>query len=291
MTRGAIEELLARQKDAFARRDVEALTALHAPEGKFESPAYGVIVGRDAIRDIYRYWYAAFPDFLLTWDYALIDPPRSSYFWRFHGTAAGPFDLADATPIRAGDHDLVEAHLHLPLGRLQRRAARQAGTGTGRVEGEVAGHLPCRFGARQCRRGRQRLIRHHARLLHQVRGVLGQDSVAEAQLLHPRHQRGGGTLETDLPGQLADPAGGAASEARLDLERAMATLPERTRRLIDRVKLQGGSIAEAAQAAGMTETAAKVAIHRGLQAMARFLSLHCIKMRTPRFCVSSKKLA
>ena len=91
MTRSAIENLLERQKDAFARRDVEALTLLHAPEGKFESPAYGVIVGREAIRDIYRYWYAAFPDFLLTWDSALVDPPRSSYFWTFHGTAAGPF--------------------------------------------------------------------------------------------------------------------------------------------------------------------------------------------------------
>jgi predicted ester cyclase len=91
MTRSAIEDLLVRQKDAFARRDVEALTALHAPEGTFESPAYGVIVGREAIRDIYRYWYAAFPDFLLTWNSALIDPPRSSYFWTFNGTAAGPF--------------------------------------------------------------------------------------------------------------------------------------------------------------------------------------------------------
>jgi len=72
--------------------------------------------------------------------------------------------------------------------------------------------------------------------------------------------------------QLAGPADEAASEARLDLERALAALPERTRNLIDRVKLQGTSVAEAAQAAGMTENAAKVAIHRGLQAMAKFLS-------------------
>lgn len=91
MTRSDIEQLLARQKDAFARRDQEALTALHAPDGTFESPAYGLVTGRDAIRDIYRYWYAAFPDFILTWDSALIDPPRASYFWHFNGTAAGPF--------------------------------------------------------------------------------------------------------------------------------------------------------------------------------------------------------
>ena len=91
MTREAIEGLLARQKEAFARRDIEALTALHAPDGTFDSPAYGTITGRDSIRDVYRYWYAAFPDFLLTWESALIDPPRASYFWNFHGTAAGPF--------------------------------------------------------------------------------------------------------------------------------------------------------------------------------------------------------
>jgi hypothetical protein len=91
MTRDAIENLLARQKDAFARRDIEALTALHAPKGTFESPAYGIIAGRDSIRDVYRYWYTAFPDFLLTWESALIDPPRASYFWTFTGTVAGPF--------------------------------------------------------------------------------------------------------------------------------------------------------------------------------------------------------
>jgi RNA polymerase sigma factor (sigma-70 family) len=72
--------------------------------------------------------------------------------------------------------------------------------------------------------------------------------------------------------QLAVAPESAASEARLDLARALQALPERTRTLIDRVKLQGSSVVEAANAAGMTETAAKVAIHRGLQAMAKFLS-------------------
>lgn len=91
MTRDAIEQLLARHMDAFARRDVEALSLTHAEDGTFESPAYGVVTGRDAIRDVYRYWYAAFPDFLLTWESALVDPPRASFFWTFAGTAAGPF--------------------------------------------------------------------------------------------------------------------------------------------------------------------------------------------------------
>jgi predicted ester cyclase len=91
MTREAIEALLARHKRAYLQRDVEALVGCHAPDGSFESPAYGVVHGRDAIRDVYRYWYRAFPDFLLTWDVALIDPPRASFFWTFDGTSQGPF--------------------------------------------------------------------------------------------------------------------------------------------------------------------------------------------------------
>jgi RNA polymerase sigma factor (sigma-70 family) len=84
-----------------------------------------------------------------------------------------------------------------------------------------------------------------------------------------RH-RGHLPIEDEALGLAAAPS--AASDAKLDVERALAGLPERTRRLIDRVKLQGGSLAEAAEAAGMTETAAKVALHRGLKAMAKILS-------------------
>lgn len=91
MTRAAIEQLLARHKDAYLRRDAEALADTHAAAGTFESPAYGVVTGRTAILDVYRYWYKAFPDFLLTWESPLIDPPRASFFWTFNGTVAGPF--------------------------------------------------------------------------------------------------------------------------------------------------------------------------------------------------------
>ncbi len=59
--------------------------------------------------------------------------------------------------------------------------------------------------------------------------------------------------------------------ARLDVEVALGTLPERPRELIRRVRIEGASIADAAAGAGMTETAAKVSIHRGLKALtARF---------------------
>jgi RNA polymerase sigma factor (sigma-70 family) len=71
---------------------------------------------------------------------------------------------------------------------------------------------------------------------------------------------------------LAAPGEHGAVDSRLDLERAMQALPERTRILIDRVKIEGQSISEAALTVGMTENAAKVAIHRGLLAMAKVLS-------------------
>jgi RNA polymerase sigma-70 factor (ECF subfamily) len=63
------------------------------------------------------------------------------------------------------------------------------------------------------------------------------------------------------------PAGADAAMAARDLERVMAELPARTRDLIRATKLEGLSTREAAEKHGMTETAVKVAIHRGLKAL------------------------
>ena len=63
-------------------------------------------------------------------------------------------------------------------------------------------------------------------------------------------------------------AGGAeAAMAARDLERVMAELPARTRELIRATRIEGLSTREAAQRHGMTESAVKVAIHRGLKAL------------------------
>jgi RNA polymerase sigma factor (sigma-70 family) len=55
--------------------------------------------------------------------------------------------------------------------------------------------------------------------------------------------------------------------ARLDVEALLGTLPEKPRELIRQTRIEGHSVAEAAARAGMTETAAKVSIHRGLKAL------------------------
>ena len=102
MVREAIEQQLAEHQAGFLARSPDALAATHAPDGTFESPAHGVVRGRDAIRDVYRYWYRAFPDFMLSWGAPLIDPPRAAVFWRFEGTTTGPFfgEVRPGTPIR-----------------------------------------------------------------------------------------------------------------------------------------------------------------------------------------------
>ena len=76
-------------------------------------------------------------------------------------------------------------------------------------------------------------------------------------------------LEDDAPIFAHDDHTDAA--ARRDLDAVLDSIPERTSDLIRRTHVQGATIAEAAAVHGMTETAAKVSIHRGLKSlMARF---------------------
>ena len=59
-----------------------------------------------------------------------------------------------------------------------------------------------------------------------------------------------------------------AGDARRDLAVLLAELPDRHRLPILHVKIEGLSIAEAARRTGMSESAVKVGIHRGLKALA-----------------------
>jgi len=59
-----------------------------------------------------------------------------------------------------------------------------------------------------------------------------------------------------------------ASDARRDLGGLLETLPERQRLPIVHVKIEGLSVAETASLMGMSESAVKVGIHRGLKALA-----------------------
>lgn len=59
-----------------------------------------------------------------------------------------------------------------------------------------------------------------------------------------------------------------SSDARRDLTGLLDTLPDRHRLPIVHVKLEGLSVAETAKLTGMSESAVKVGIHRGLKALA-----------------------
>ncbi|MBS0455099.1 MAG: sigma-70 family RNA polymerase sigma factor [Proteobacteria bacterium] len=60
----------------------------------------------------------------------------------------------------------------------------------------------------------------------------------------------------------------SVGDARRDLQTLLATLPERQREAIVRTKLEGLSVADTASLTGMSESAVKVNVHRGLKALA-----------------------
>jgi RNA polymerase sigma-70 factor (ECF subfamily) len=59
-----------------------------------------------------------------------------------------------------------------------------------------------------------------------------------------------------------------AVESGLDLQRLMLKISSKARQVIQFVKLEGLSVSEAAERCGMSESAVKVAVHRGLKALA-----------------------
>lgn len=72
-------------------------------------------------------------------------------------------------------------------------------------------------------------------------------------------------LEEDAPVFASDDSAHAAD--RRDVEAVLKFVPERTGELIRETRLEGATIAEAAARHGITETAAKVSIHRGLKSL------------------------
>jgi RNA polymerase sigma-70 factor, ECF subfamily len=60
----------------------------------------------------------------------------------------------------------------------------------------------------------------------------------------------------------------AGVESAYDLQRLLARLPDKMRREIECVKIEGMSVAETASLCGVSESAVKVNVHRGLKALA-----------------------
>jgi RNA polymerase sigma-70 factor (ECF subfamily) len=81
---------------------------------------------------------------------------------------------------------------------------------------------------------------------------------------------------TEVPvedaGQLMARDDRVAAESALDLAKLLSRLPDKTRMAIQHVKLDGLSVAEAAVRCGISESAVKINVHRGLKALAAFIS-------------------
>lgn len=90
-----------------------------------------------------------------------------------------------------------------------------------------------------------------------------------------RRRQPGRELSLDLLAETQEFADGSeASEpqAGADLAVLLAHLPDKQRRPIELVKLEGRSVAEAAATTGLSVSAVKVGIHRGLKALAKRLA-------------------
>jgi predicted ester cyclase len=91
MTREETLAFFKRREVSWQRRDAVALAADHAPDGVVVSPTGGVLEGRAEIERIYRLWFTAFPDLVLTTEDLLIDGDRAALLCRVTGTHAGEF--------------------------------------------------------------------------------------------------------------------------------------------------------------------------------------------------------
>jgi RNA polymerase sigma-70 factor, ECF subfamily len=68
--------------------------------------------------------------------------------------------------------------------------------------------------------------------------------------------------------ELTSDADTTAIDSGLDLQRLLSEISSKAREAIQYVKLDGLSVSEAATRSGMSESAVKVAVHRGLKALA-----------------------
>ncbi|MEK6346549.1 MAG: sigma-70 family RNA polymerase sigma factor [Burkholderia sp.] len=79
----------------------------------------------------------------------------------------------------------------------------------------------------------------------------------------------------DDDGDLFVESGSEAADARRDVAQLLATLPRGQRVPIEHTRLQGMSVAETALATGLSESAVKVGVHRGLKALAAKIRGKC----------------
>lgn len=89
--RARVEGLVQQHADAFARRDVGALAALHAADCVMDSHLAGRIEGPAAIADVYTRWFTALPDSTFECEDVILDGARAAALAVMTGTDRGGF--------------------------------------------------------------------------------------------------------------------------------------------------------------------------------------------------------
>jgi len=89
MTRGEIEDLLARRHAALEGRDRAALTALYSDSIHIESPLVGNVQGREAASRATWAFFDAFPDVTIKEDLYAIDGDAVAIVGHISGTHTG----------------------------------------------------------------------------------------------------------------------------------------------------------------------------------------------------------
>ena len=99
-------------------------------------------------------------------------------------------------------------------------------------------------------------------------------AIARYKLVDLLRRRGGHEALNDPLDDECDVLAGSeteAADARRDIARLLGRLPDRQRLPIIHIKLEGLSVVEAARLTGMSESAVKVGVHRGLKALAAMM--------------------
>jgi RNA polymerase sigma-70 factor (ECF subfamily) len=96
--------------------------------------------------------------------------------------------------------------------------------------------------------------------------AIAQYKLADLHRRRARNEAIQDPLDDDQP--IFTTADHEAAEARYDVAKLLELLPDRQRLPILCVKIEGASVSDAARRTGMSESAVKVGIHRGLKALA-----------------------
>ncbi len=91
MTRDEITAFFKARQAQWEARDHRGLADGHAPDSIIESPMFGRLQGREAIRESYANLFTTFPDWFLTIDDLVVDDQRVVQIFSVTATHVGEF--------------------------------------------------------------------------------------------------------------------------------------------------------------------------------------------------------